>query len=206
MKIPNSRPRFQREFFAWYRQNAHRFALPLRLMACRKHSIELGLMDITPVISISLSRTNLGVHVVLGGEHFDTLLDLDIAPRHHPFGFVCEFCDDKTRQIFKTRADLWRDHIYEELLTWVNTGLAPANWLRLSHIGTNGTSWASLIRSPDELSRADPNETLLRNLVRIDGEPCFTQHDTVQHRLIPLRLGHHPTQDIPEDAPTRMAE
>jgi hypothetical protein len=46
--------RIQRDFVAWHRQNAQRFAIPLRLVARNRKQLDLSFTGITAVISARL--------------------------------------------------------------------------------------------------------------------------------------------------------
>jgi hypothetical protein len=82
------------------------------------------------------------------GDGWDFLLDLDAEPKRVPGGYVCDLCPPESRPVFPNRPALWTDHLFEQLLEWVNESLAKAKWLALYGSLDYGT-WARLL--PDDL-------------------------------------------------------
>lgn len=182
-------PRIQREFLAWYRQNRGRFALPLCQLARNRETLHLGFVGITSAISARLGYGSLAVGTELNGCYCDTIADFDTAMEHTPNGYVCKLCDPGERKCFRTRGDIWRNHLFEPFLAWVNEELANACWLRLTTLRDGGSSWAKLIHTDSELSEPDRTLVLISGLRRLDGQPI---HDGIPGdtltRLIPLRI------------------
>ncbi len=52
------------------------------------------------------------------------------------------------RRIFSSREDLWRDHLFEPLLGWVNEDLAPATAIALFESG-GGATWPKLVATAE---------------------------------------------------------
>ncbi len=91
-------------------------------------------------------------------------------------GYQCKHCvheDGKQVMMFPSREALWKDHLFEPFLQWVNEVLAPARWLQLSSIGEYGSTWAQLLR--DEIASSESNHTLhlMQQLKRLDGKPIY---------------------------------
>ena len=182
-------PRIQREFLAWYRQNAGRFLIPLRLMARNRKRLDLGFAGITPVVSASLLEDELIVQARMDRHVFDLIADFEAWPQHTPLGYVCNLCRPETREVYRTRTEFWRRHVFDEFLEWVNQQLDPARWIRLSRLGDEGSTWATLIREECELRKPDATLLFFQQLKRVDGRPAYSGGaEGVTNTLIPLRL------------------
>jgi hypothetical protein len=182
-------PRIQREFLTWYRQNAGRFVIPLRTMARSRRCLDLTFMGITPVISTSLFSGELIVLAKMDEQVFDIVADFEADPLHTPLGYVCKLCEPETREVYRTRTEFWRHHLFEEFLDWVNKQLAPARWICLSRLGDGGSTWATLIRDESELQKQDPTLLFMQQLKRLDGRPAYIGGpEGVTNCLITLRL------------------
>jgi hypothetical protein len=127
-----------------------------------------------------------GIMVVVeqDGEFFDALFDLDIQVERILKGYVCTFCCAESRVIYPTREDLWRDHLLESFLAWVNIKLARAQALRITKL--DGCTWATLLATLDEPINVDPALILLQNLVPLGRENPIHDIDLVAAKLIPL--------------------
>ncbi len=188
MKRVKIRPRLQREFLAWYRENANRFAIKLRLNSRKSDCMEFGFVGITPIIFANpLYKGNLSIRVIFNGLHFDDLVWLDAYATHTPQGYFNKFLLPEFRVFHPTRKEFWRLEIFEPLLEWVNECLAQAKWVRLSRLDDEGSSWAKLIRDENELSQPDRTLVFVQSLKRIDGLPTVDRSDTLKNWLIPLR-------------------
>lgn len=182
-------PRIQREFLAWYRTNAGRFIIPLRLVSRSRKSLDLSFRGITPAISASLVEGELIVFAKMDQRVFDLIADFEAHPHHTPLGYVCDLCEPAARVVYRTRTDFWRRHVFESFLDWVNNMLAPARWIRLSCLGDDGSTWAKLIREEGELQKRDTTPQLFQQLKRVDGRPAYSGGaEGVTNTLILLRL------------------
>lgn len=180
------RPRIQREFLSWYQQNAHRFAIPLRLMKRTHERLDIDFLSISPVITASLFSTNIGVYAKANDCYIDCLVDIDIYLRHTTLGYFCAQCDPESPDFYPTRSAIWQAHQFERFLTWVNETLAPARWIRLSV--DDGSSWATLIRDEQKISKPDAGLILMKSLKKLDGSSAYEDAEsTFQHFLVPLR-------------------
>lgn len=95
-----------------------------------------------------LSEHNLNVAVDDGDVWWDLLLDLDVHPQRSRGGWTCGDCAPEARRVFATHEDLWRDHLFEPLLAWINEELAPAHTLALFG-SEEGGSRARLVGSAE---------------------------------------------------------
>lgn len=156
------RPRIQRAFVRWFIENYTRFMVPVRLTKISGKGVEIHFQGYPDCLSAGLSRNELGVYVEWQGEGWDCLIDLEANPIHTRGGYQCKSCvneNDEQAMVFPSREALWKDHLFEPFLKWVNEQLAPACWLRISSIGDGGTTWAELILAENELSKPDRSFT-----------------------------------------------
>jgi len=146
-KLP--RPRIQRAFVRWFRENHTRFAVPVRLSKITAKGILLNFPNHSDCLSVWLSSWNLSVHVEWQGVNWDMLISLDANPEPVPGGYRCRCCSESDR-VWPNRESLWADHLFEPFLSWVNERLAHA--CQLSLYGKPGDStWAELIDEQDDL-------------------------------------------------------
>ena len=141
------RPRIQRAFVRWFRENRSRFAVPVRLTKITTAGILLTFPDHPDCLCAWLSRFELLVSVNWKGVCWDRLIDLDAWPEPVPSGYRCALCMDFVR-IWPTREAIWQDHLFDPFLLWVNEKLAHSSQLLL--YGRPGeTTWAKLVDAND---------------------------------------------------------
>jgi hypothetical protein len=179
------RGRFQRTFVQWMLTNHERFLVKLSVHHRTDKEIVLIVGGLNPKEVYAVVRPR-GIMVVVeqDGEFFDALFDLDIQVERILKGYVCTFCCAESPVIYPTREDLWRDHLLESFLAWVNIKLARAQALRITKL--DGCTWATLLATLDEPINVDPAFFLLQNLVPLDGEKLIHDIDSVAAKLIPL--------------------
>ncbi len=181
-KTIRARPRIQREFLAWFRQNAGRFAIPLRITARKRKRIEFSFVGITPIISGALNDHEVYVKAEMNGRRYDWIVEFDAYLRHSPQGYYCALYYPESRVFHRTRQEFWRIEIFERFLAWVNAKFAPARWVRLSDYDDGGFIWAELILDENDLARHE------LDLQLINGQPFTRENGTVcRNWLIPLR-------------------
>ncbi|NJD07796.1 MAG: hypothetical protein FIA97_15060 [Methylococcaceae bacterium] len=147
-RFPRSiRPRIQRAFFQWWHSRKARFAVPLHVVIRRNDCLELGVIGLTPLISITLTW-EICVAVDWSGQCWDLLLALETLPSRTPNGYVCEMCKAEDRTVYPSREALWIDELFEPFLELINNELANASWLALYQ--SVGATWATLENAADE--------------------------------------------------------
>jgi hypothetical protein len=119
--------------------------------------IELSFVGIPPALRPVLSRWSIDTYVEWQDLFWDILLCLDAVPRNVTGGYICECCPPENRTLFPDRPALWRDHLFEPFLDWVNTELAPATILGLYKSPGGGVTWAKLVRSDEVESDGKPD-------------------------------------------------
>ena len=142
MKSISIRPRIQRAFLSWLKANRDRFVIPLRLGRRTDRCLDIHFVGIASQISAYLSRSELGIAVEWQGQCWDLLACFESVPVRHGDSYVCELCIDKGHVSFPSREAIWRDHLFEPFLEWVNQRLAQAHWLDLHDWG--GSTCAQL--------------------------------------------------------------
>lgn len=161
MNRHSPRPRIQRAFVQWLDKNQSRFLIPVRIKGIRANFLQLEFMGITREISASLRHTGgtslpgydeMLVPVEWNGTTWDYLLWLDAAPLKSGDGYVCDACEPAQRIVYRDRESMWRDHLFEPFLNWVNTSLAPAKWLALHGVPDRSTSATLLMEKPEPLA------------------------------------------------------
>lgn len=160
-----ARPRIQRAFFRWLAGNKQRFVIPIRIIRRMDHQIEVHFVRLNPIISISLSN-EVWVCVKWKNEIWDCLCNFEAVPLRVNNGYVCKLCNPEMREVFPNREALWRNHLFEPFLEWINTKLAQASYIGLySTDGTGkGGTWAELIQGNLTLNEAQPQTVALHPL------------------------------------------
>jgi hypothetical protein len=96
----------------------------------------------------------LDVFVDYEGQNWDLILELQCEPVGVAGGYVCDMCEPEDRNVFPTREALWRDHLFEPFLEWINEKLAKADVIGLYGAPGRMTS-ARLLRS-SAIPKDDP--------------------------------------------------
>jgi len=129
--------------------NADRFLVPLRLgkptsRALRLDFPTLGLED---HLYAALLESEIAVYAAVEGEVWDLLVSLDlVVPERAEGGWVCRHCvrgvpyTGITPKLYTSREDVWREHLFEEFLAWVNEKLARADTLAFYRFSEGMTS------------------------------------------------------------------
>lgn len=129
--LDSIRPRIHREFFTWQHQSKHRFAIGLRIVRRTDRWLQMAFVGINPAIVATLSRTGTSVSVEVPGDCWDLIFDMDAVPEHTHQGYVCAFCPADAREVYASRAALWRNHLFEPFLQWISTRLNSSELLLL---------------------------------------------------------------------------
>jgi hypothetical protein len=102
----------------------------------------------TPLVHGSLDRHEMGIAVRDDDTTRDLILVLEAFPERIGAEIVCTQCARNERRVFSNREELWRDHLFEPLLQWVNEALAPA--VAIAVFEFDGATEAKLVSSPQE--------------------------------------------------------
>jgi len=144
---------FCRAFDDWLSDAGPHLAIELRVDKKCSESIEVGFVGINTAIEafIEYGETDaffeLQVFVDWEGSNWDTILMLDCEPVRRADGYVCDLCPPEDQKVFPSREALWRDHLFEPFLEWVNEDLATADVIYLWSSPGKGMTSARLLRS-----------------------------------------------------------
>jgi hypothetical protein len=182
------RRKIQRAFLSWLQDNRGRLALDIVLGKRTDTVQEFSFAGINGSISGQLTTWEIEVWVTYREDCWDLLFNVAAVPKRAlGGGYVCGLCPADARPVFADRQALWTDHLFEELLTWVNDSLATAKWLALFG-SPEQASWARL------LPRDDPSQTLCGgglslSFAWISGGTSREPRDESPPILLPCRTG-----------------
>jgi hypothetical protein len=144
---------FSRAFVDWLSDAGPRLAIALRVDKQDSESIEVSFVGINTAVGaiIEYDETDafveLQVFVDWEGSNWDLILILDCEPVRRADGYVCDLCPPEDQKVFPSREALWRDHLFEPFLEWVNKDLATADVIYLWSSPGKGMTSARLLRS-----------------------------------------------------------
>lgn len=142
-------PAIQRCFAAWHDANADRFLVPVRRGEGTRRSLRLDFptLGLEGILDAALLGSEITVCASMEGACWDLLVSLDlVVPERVEGGWVCRHCvggaphTGITPKLHASREALWRDHVFEAFLAWVNGTLARADALAFYRFGEGGTS------------------------------------------------------------------
>lgn len=104
-----------------------------------------------------VSAQNISISVFYDNLWWDTLFDLDVVPEKFGSGYVCGLCPDidGTKFIFQDIEELWRDHLFKPLQTWINEQLAASIGIALYRTRSGASTRAKLCKSDGAKNDAD---------------------------------------------------
>jgi len=145
---------FFRYFQNWYRENQHRFLMPLYLCRNQDRNLVLGIGDIPCqkmhicIIYSSPSFQDGSLNFYWNGENIDHIWWMDTCPQRSSMGYFCKACHDYGKDLlfFPSREALWEDHIFERMLKGVNEEIAGADRIEL-RAEEDGSSYAKFVKS-----------------------------------------------------------
>jgi hypothetical protein len=161
-------PAIQRCFATWHDANADRFLVPVRRGERTPRSLRLDFpsLGLEETLYAALGDSEITVFADVEGECWDLLVSLDlVVPERAEGGWVCRHCVGGTPYIghvpklYGSQEDLWRDHLFEEFLAWVNERLARGDTLAFYRFGEGGTS-ACLLPADGRVRDTPPARTL----------------------------------------------
>jgi hypothetical protein len=144
---------FCRAFLDWLSDAGPRLAIALRVDKQDSESIEVSFVGINTAVGaiIEYGETDafveLDVFVDWECRNWDLILILDCEPVRRANGYVCDLCPPEDRKVFASPEALWRDHLFEPFLEWVNEDLATADVIYLWSSPGRGMTSARLLRS-----------------------------------------------------------
>ena len=177
------RPEFQRVFINWLMSKRDELSQKVRIWRRSDKVIILAFAGLNfREIYASIRSTGIMVIVEQNGRFHDAIFDLDVDIVRTPSGYCCSLCKTDSREIYRSRADLWCDHSFKPFLEWMNEKLFKAKAMRVASAG--GVSWATLLISVDKPIAQDPELTLAYKLKPVDGEKPLRSEIIVEEKLI----------------------
>jgi hypothetical protein len=147
------RPSIHHAFVSWLEAFGSRLIIDVHPTG---RTGRLSFEGINPAIGAFLTSRELSVFVEWEGRNWDSLLSLGVMPRRSAGGYVCECCKPVEPTEFPDLEGLWRDHLFEPLLKWVNDELASAHAICLYGSPSQGVTHAVLLL-PDDLRQPKPD-------------------------------------------------
>jgi hypothetical protein len=163
------RPRIQRAFLSWFAENGRRFACPIRIKDRTRNYIELEFIGANGMVSASLTYWEINVSFDWQGECWDLFICFEAMPELTAEGYVCslcvpELCWPEPIASYLTRDHLWRNHLFEPFLDWVNTTLAISPWIEIYGKKDHSTSAQLLKTKPDlQSGNITPDHLMIAN-------------------------------------------
>ena len=151
------RLRIQRCFVGWLDEARPRLAVQPRVTERNDRLLKMTFEGLTPMIGANLSRYDIDVWVAWeDGTCWDLVYSEYIEVAGQLGAHFCKACLPVERTIYASREALWRDHLFELFLSWINNTLAPASALALYKSDLGSTS-VTLLREGEVPGNGPPN-------------------------------------------------
>jgi len=143
--------RIQEALVAWLAEAVFRFSVAVHVEKLTPESIEMSFEGVSTAVGAIVKYeeiepfVELEVFVDWEGSNWDLILNLDCEPVRQADGYVCDLCAPKDQKVFPSCEALWRDHLFEPFLEWINDKLAQSDVIGLYRSG--GMTRAALLRS-----------------------------------------------------------
>jgi len=137
-------PRIQRAFLSWLEETRHLSTVRIVTGRRTRRFLEFEFDVGGPLLSGCLLKDEIRIAACKEDYCWDFLLDLECFPARTDHGLVCMTCSPANRRAFSTREELWRDHLFDPLLVWINTELEPATAIAF-HGRADFATWANLV-------------------------------------------------------------
>ena len=120
---------YLKSFKSWFKLNKHRFPYPTSILTHKK-GLKLLISGLTTLVEVNLYHN--GVTLVsanYNSEHWDLIIDFTVNEvKDGKLNFCAVCCNPK---FFNTAEELYADHNFEPLLSWLIENLKTENWLHL---------------------------------------------------------------------------
>ena len=151
------RPRIQRCFVDWLEAARPRLSIQPRVTMRDDRLLKMTFDGLTPMIGANLSRYDIDVWVVWeDGYCWDLVYSEYIEVAGRRGAYFCKACPPGERTVHPSREALWRDHLFELFLSWINSTLAPASALAFYKSDLGSTS-VTLLREGEVPDNGPPN-------------------------------------------------
>jgi len=153
-------PPIQRCFLEWLEESRPRILVPIEAVVRTQRRLDILFPALrSPVLTGVLLPTEIAVSADWEGTCWDLVFCEDgVSPKRTPDGWICATCEHDAPQtgnpvvLYPSREALWRDHLFERFLAWVNDELSRAEAVWLCGEPDRMT-WAVLV--PNDARRAD---------------------------------------------------
>lgn len=139
------RNRVYRAFLKWRKSVRSRISIPIRMRGYMDEYVHFSFDGITSAIFVMLNSQEITVTVDWEGRNWDTIFNAEVNPRRSRLGYICEHCQPGSRRVFPTLEALWRDHLFEPFLSWLNYELAVSDVIGLCGSPSDGYTYAMLL-------------------------------------------------------------
>ena len=183
----SARSRLQRAFLAWWAESGKQFKVPFRIA---KRTDDLIFFEATSsklTVTATLYRSVIDIDIRWEDGPENIVLCIDGMPELTNDGYVCREISDpaergidtyaqKDRKPHPTREDVWRIHLFDVLLDYVNNSVTRYPWIEIYEIPrvtparlNSGTTWTNfgvvLRNSKDEPQSAYIKQASERQIV-----------------------------------------
>lgn len=94
----------------------------------------------------------------VAGECWDLVESHEAGAVASASGYFCTLCVLEARVFYPSREALWRDHLFETFLEWVNDKLLKARWIGIYGSHEIGGTWVKLLTDRPEHEREQDGE------------------------------------------------
>lgn len=134
-----ARAGIQREWLHWLSENRQRFAVPICITRRTDRGIEMAFVGANPILSAILTRWE--INIAVG----DLVESHEAYARSSTSGYFCFLCIPEARVLYPSREALWREHLFETFLEWVNDRLLKSRWIGIYGSRELGVTWVKLL-------------------------------------------------------------
>jgi hypothetical protein len=158
------RSRGQRVFYHWLEEAQPKLRIPIQIEKQTRDRIEFSFAGVPTILRGIIyfrryrlpaengrrmsSQKNLSgemtVFVDWEGATWDLLFSWDAFPVKTANGYICDQCPPEHYRTFESREAIWKDHLFEPLLKWVNEDLCFASAIGI--YANRGATWAKLLQ------------------------------------------------------------
>lgn len=141
-------------FLRWLEHAKDTLTIQIVIHEVTADSISFGFEGCTPVLRgwVADRGGNNSAEMLIDANYngvWDGLWWPDsVQPVRRPSGWVCATCENEGHPVlFESAEAIWRDHLFDPLLKWVNETLAPAAYIAFSD--DNGMQCVNLLQQAE---------------------------------------------------------
>lgn len=146
-----SRKRLQREFLSWFSANQNNFLTPVKISHKFKNHIELIFPSNQHYISAALNSSEINVSFEWQSIVWDFMACFEAQADHTGNSFICTLCDPGSRETYASKRELWRAHLFEPFLEWVNNKLIMAPLIEIYGAAESVTAVKLIMSKPENM-------------------------------------------------------